>query len=158
MAVMVGQQAPDFTLKNQDGDDLRLSSLRGSRNVVLVFYTSAFSGVCTEQFTRISEKEARFAGEDAQVIGISVDSRNSQKAFADSLGLEDTILLADFEPKGAVATSYGVYLDGPGVAGRATFVIDKQGVVQSALITDVPSSDIDEEQYFATLSTCNIGA
>lgn len=157
MPIEVGQEAPDFTLKSQDNEDVTLSSFRGEKNVVLAFFPSAFSGICTGQFTRIGERESQFAGEDAQVIGVSVDNRNSLRAFAESLGLEETLLLADFHPKAAVAQAYGVYLDGPGFSGRATFVIDKHGVVQSAELTDNPGIDIEEEQYFAALEACNLG-
>lgn len=156
MSVAVGQEAPDFTLKNQEGKGVSLSSFRGEKNVVLLFYPAAFSGVCTTQLTRLGGREAQFAGEDAQLVGISVDNHYSQKAFAESLGLGDTLLLADFHPKAAVAKAYDVYMDGPGFSGRATFVIDKQGIVQSAVVADVPSDDIDEEQYLATLATCNL--
>ena len=99
MAVEAGQEAPDFTLKNPDNEDVTLSSSRGDRNVVVMFYPLAFSGVCTTQFTALSANEGRYAGADAQVLGISVDSRFAQGAFARSLGLDATTLLADFEPR-----------------------------------------------------------
>lgn len=156
MPVEVGEEAPDFTLKSHDDEDVTLSSFRGAKNVVLAFFPAAFSGVCTGQFTRIGEKESRFAGEDAQVIGVSVDNRESLHAFAHSLGLTDTLLLADFHPKGDVAKTYGVYFEEAGLAGRAIFVIDKQGVVQSAQLTDNPGIDIEEDRYFAALETCNL--
>src|SRR4051794_20152854 len=103
MPIEVGQEATDFTLKDGEGEKVALSSFRGDKNVVLVFYPQAFSSVCTRQLTAIGEHEQRYAGEDAQVIGVSVDSRYVQRRFADELGLRDTIMLADFEPKGAVA-------------------------------------------------------
>ncbi len=158
MAVAVGQQAPDFTLRSHHDEDVTLWSFRGEKNVVLSFFPAAFSNVCTGQFTRIGENEGRFAGEDAQVIGVSVDNSDSLRAFAESLGLDGTLLLADFEPKGAVATEYGVYLDRFGVSGRATFVIDKAGVVRSVVLTDNPGQDILEEDYFAELASCNVGS
>ena len=154
MPVEVGQEAPDFTLRNQAGEHVTLSSFRGVKNVVLVFYPLAFSGTCTKQFTDISAHEGRFAGEQAQVLGISVDSFHSQAAFAKSLGLDTTMMLADFEPKGAIAREYGVYLDERGHSTRATFVIDKQGIVRRADI--VPSREIpDEDAVMASLTTCN---
>lgn len=153
MALEVGRQAPDFTLKDPRGEDVSLSSFRG-RNVVLVFYPAAFSDVCTTQFTRIADGEGRYAADDAQVIGISVDSLHSQERFAQELGLTDTILLADFHPKGAVARDYGVWIDDYGVAGRATFVIDSDGVVRSAHLTDTPLEIPDEEDYFRSLAAC----
>lgn len=155
MAIEVGQEAPDFTLKNADDEDVTLSSYRGRRNVVLLFYPLAFSGGCTTQFTRVGADEGRYAGEDAQVIGVSVDSRFVQGAFARSLGLDTTILLADFEPKGEVARTYGVYNDERGHSRRASFVIDKDGIVRDVQIVPSPERP-DEEGYFEALATCNI--
>jgi mycoredoxin-dependent peroxiredoxin len=153
--VEVGQEAPDFTLRDAENQEVTLSSFRGRRNVVLVFYPLAFSPTCTRQLSAIGGREAEYAGSDAQVIGVSVDSRWAQRAFAESLGLSDTILLADFEPKGAVARAYGVYQDDRGFSARATFVIDSAGIVRSAVT--VGGSDIpDEDEYFATLATCQI--
>ena len=154
MAVEVGQEAPDFTLKNADNEDVTLSSFRGRRNVVLIFYPGAFSSVCTRQFTEVQDSSARYDEGGAQVIGVSVDSRHVQGAFARELGLTDTILLADFEPKGATSRAYGVYLDAFGYSGRATFVIDKQGIVRGRTLTDDPGQVPDEEEYFAALATC----
>ncbi len=150
MAIEVGQHAPDFTLKNQAGEEVTLSSFRGAKNVVLMFYPLAFSRTCTKQFTDIAAHEGRYADEHAQVLGVSVDSFHAQAAFARSLGLDATMMLADFEPKGAVARSYGVYLDERGHSMRATFVIDKQGIIRRTDIT-VP----DEDAALAALQTCN---
>jgi peroxiredoxin len=154
MAVELGREAPDFTLKEPGGEDVTLSAFRGRRNVVLVFYPAAFSSVCTAQLTQVRENEGRYADDDAQVIGISVDSRHSQGRFAEELGLTGTLLLADFHPKGAVARDYGVWIDDYGVAGRATFVIDKDGVVRGIQRTDTPLDIPDEEEYFRALSAC----
>ena len=156
MAIELGQEAPDFTLKNGDNEEVTLSSFRGDRNVVLVFYPGAFSSVCTRQLTEVGAHEGRYAEGDVQVIGISVDSRYVQRRFAEDLGLVDTILLADFEPKGAVSRAYGVYLDGPGTSGRATFVIDRAGVVRGVSLTDNPGQMPDEEEYFRALSACDV--
>lgn len=154
MAIAVGQEAPDFTLPGRGGESVTLSSYRGEKNVVLVFYPLAFSGVCTKQLTTIGGNESQYADQDAQVIGISVDSHFSQSAFADSIGLKDTIMAADFEPKGAVARDYGVYLDGKGISTRATFVIDKSGVVRHADVKEVPTDVPDEADAIAALATC----
>jgi peroxiredoxin (alkyl hydroperoxide reductase subunit C) len=154
MPVEVGQEAPDFTLKNQSGEHVTLSSFRGTKNVVLMFYPLAFSGTCTRQFTDISAHEGRYAEEQSQVLGISVDSFHGQAAFATSLGLDATMMLADFEPKGAVARDYGVYLDERGHSARATFVIDKQGIVRRAEVAPSPELP-DEDAVMASLTTCN---
>lgn len=154
MAIEVGREAPDFILEDPDGEAVTLSSFRGRRNVVLVFYTLAFSEVCTVQFTQVRSSTERYADSDAQVLGISVDSRYVQGRFARELGLTDAILLADFEPKGMVSRAYGVYREENGFSGRATFVIDKEGIVQGVSLTEHPGMMQDEEQYFAALSVC----
>lgn len=154
MAIEVGRKAPDFTLRNPDDEDVTLSSFRGRKNVVLVFYTLAFSEVCTTQFTQVRDSGERYADSDAQVLGISVDSRYVQGRFAQELGLTDAVLLADFEPKGAVSRAYGVYREENGFSGRATFVIDKEGIVQGVSLTENPGRLPDEEQHFAALSVC----
>lgn len=155
MAIEVGEEAPDFRLKDTHGEPVSLSSFRGEKNVVLVFYPAAFSGVCTDQFTQLGASESRFADDAAQVIGISVDSHHSLARFAQDLGLERTILLADFEPKGAVAEAYGVYIGDYGVAGRASFVIDREGVVRGRTLTETPLEMPDQDEYFAALAVCN---
>ena len=99
MPVEVGQIAPPFTLPSHRGEDVSLADFRGRSNVVIVFFPAAFSGVCTRQFTEIGAAEGRYAGEDAQVLGISVDNRESLRAWAEQLGLTDTLLLADFHPR-----------------------------------------------------------
>ena len=154
MAIEVGQEAPDFTLTSQSGDGVTLSAFRGERNVVLVFYPLAFSGNCTRQLTDIGAHAGRYAGADAQVLGVSVDSRFTQAAFARSLGLDAALLLADFEPKGEVARRYGVYDDGRGHARRGTFVIDMDGVVKHIDVA-APGEMPDQEGSFRALATCN---
>lgn len=155
MSVDVGDTAPDFTLKGRGGEELSLASFAGRQNVVLVFYPLAFSGVCADQFSAIGNNAERYADEDAQVIGISVDSHYAQSAFADALGLSDRVRMAsDFAPKGEVARAYGTYMEGPEISGRATFVIDKEGIIRDAIRTDVPSEIPDEEAYFRALAAC----
>jgi mycoredoxin-dependent peroxiredoxin len=133
--IQVGAQAPDFTLKDQTGSAVTLSSFRGKRNVVLVFYPLSFTSVCTVQMPGYSEDKPRFEDHDAQVLGISVDSGPVHKAFADSVGV-DYPLLADFYPHGAVATAYGVFR-AEGYSERATFVIDKKGTVRWAEVHEL---------------------
>lgn len=154
MAIAVGDEAPDFSLKGPDGEMITLSSFRGNKNVVLVFFPLAFSGICTKQLTDIGTHEAQYAGSDAQVLGISVDSHHTQAAFTRELGLRNTRLLADFHPKGEVAKAYGAYMDDLGFSMRASFVIDKDGIVRHADVR-VPKEIPDEAKYFATLAICN---
>jgi peroxiredoxin (alkyl hydroperoxide reductase subunit C) len=155
MAISVGDEAPDFALKGPDGELVKLSDYRGKKNVVIVFFPLAFSGICTMQLTGIGSHEAQYAGSDAQVLGISVDSHHTQAAFAKSLGLRNTLLLSDFHPRGEVAQRYGVYMDELGMSMRASFVVDRNGIVRHADVR-VPKEVPDEAAYFTTLAACNI--
>lgn len=158
MAVEVGARAPDFTLPSAAGGEVTLSSFRGRRSVVLVFFPNAFSPVCTRQLTGIGANEARYAEAGAQVIGISCDQAPSLAAFAGELGLTDTILLSDFEPKGEVARRYGVYIGPPwGLAGRATFVVDREGIVRAAAMTETPLEIPPEDQTLRAVAVCALG-
>lgn len=132
--IQVGTKAPDFTLRDQSGNDVTLSSFRGKRNVVLVFYPLSFTSVCAVQMPGYNQERQRFEEFDAEVLGISVDSAPVHKAFAESVGVEYP-LLADFYPHGAVAAAYGI-LRAEGTAERATVVVDKQGIVRYAEVHD----------------------
>lgn len=157
MAIEVGAEAPDFTLQDPAGTPVTLSSFRGRSNVVLIFYPGAFSEFCTAQFRDIAAIEQRYGLEGgAQVIGVSVDSRYSQGRFAQDLGLTETLLLADFFPKGEVARAYGVFSPDYDTAGRATFVIDRAGVVRGRMLTETPLTIPDQDEYFATLAACAV--
>ena len=128
--IKVGEKAPDFTLRDQFGNAVTLSSFLGKRNVVLVFYPLSFTSVCAVQMPGYSKEKPRFEDHDAQILGISIDSAPVHRAFAESVGV-DYPLLADFYPHGAVAAAYGVFR-ADGVSERATFVIDKKGIVRYA--------------------------
>ena len=153
MPVEVGQEAPDFTLRDENGQDVTLSSLRG-KNVVLVFYPFAFSSICTKELHDITDRQERFGEASAEVFGISVDSPFALKAFRKHEHLS-AHLLSDFEPKGAVALQYGAYLDGLGFATRATFVIDKDGKVAHKQITS-PAEARDQDEVLDALAACPV--
>ena len=128
----LGDAAPDFELLNQFGEPVRLSELRG-RNVVLVFFPFAFSGICTGELCEIRDNLALFEDADAVVLGISVDSKFTQRAYAEKEGYAFD-LLADFWPHGAVAGQYGVFDAESGMARRGTFIIDAGGVVRYVVV------------------------
>ena len=153
MSVEVGSQAPDFTLRNENGEEVTLSSLRG-QNVVLVFYPFAFSSLCTKELHDVTGLEQKFGDAHAQVFGVSVDSPFTLKAFRKQENLTPH-LLSDFEPKGAVAQQYGAYLDGLGFATRATFVIDKDGKVAWKQVNS-PGEARDQEQAVEALAACPV--
>jgi len=125
---LVGQDAPDFTLRDQDGKKVTLSDLRG-QTIVLVFYPLDWSPVCTDQLNVYQEVLGDFREQGATLYGISVDSAFSHKAFQDHLGIEIS-LLADFEPKGEVARRYGMYIEERGHNERGFVVIDPDGRVK----------------------------
>ena len=138
MAVTVGNPAPDFALKDQSGQEVKLSDFRGRKNVVLMFYPLDFSPVCTNEHACMVNDMARFVQLEAQVLGLSVDSFFTHKAFAEKMGISYP-LLADFHPKGAVAAQYGQYLAEKGITGRAITIIDKQGKVAWHKTYDIPT-------------------
>ncbi len=126
--VEIGSAAPDFTLRNQHGEEISLSGLRG-RNVVVVFYPFAFSGICTGELCEIRDNLDVFTTSDAEVLAISCDPMFSLRAWADQDGY-DFHLLSDFWPHGDVARAYGIFQEGPGAAARGTYVIDREGIVR----------------------------
>jgi peroxiredoxin len=126
-ALPAGTPAPDFTLRATPDQTLSLSELRG-RPVVLIFYPADWSPVCNDELAVFNELLPEFERHDAQLIGISVDGVWCHMAFADARNLRFT-LLSDFEPKGEVARTYGVYRDKEGVSERASFLIDPEGTI-----------------------------
>ena len=131
MTIEVGAQAPDFVLKDQNNQEVRLSDFRGAKKVLLVFYPLAFTGTCQGELCAVRDNLNDFVNDDTQVLTVSVDSPYSHKVWATQQGY-DFPLLADFWPHGAVAQAYGVFNDEKGFANRGTFVIDKTGTVTFA--------------------------
>ena len=137
MAIAVGQTAPDFSLKDQHDKDVRLSDFSGKKNVVLVFYPLDWSPVCTNEHACFVNDMKRFETLDAAVLGVSVDSAWSHKAYAEKMGIKYS-LLADFNPRGGMAGKYGVYLAEKGIAGRAIVIVGKDGKVAWVKNYDIP--------------------
>ncbi|MDG9677434.1 peroxiredoxin [Micromonospora sp. DH14] len=131
MLIEVGAEAPDFVLKDQNNQEVRLSDFRGRRTVLLVFYPLAFTGICQGELSEIRDNLDEYVNDDVQVLTVSVDSVYSHKIWADREGYQFP-MLADFWPHGAVAQAYGVFNDVAGFANRGTFVIDRTGVVRFA--------------------------
>src|SRR3954451_1805501 len=140
MAVEVGDQAPDFELKDQHGTPVRLSDFQGKKNVVLVFYPLAFSGVCTGELCAIRDELPTLGDdEDVQVIAVSVDSMFAQRAWSEKENYQFP-LLADFWPHGGVAKTYGIFNEDAGLAIRGTYIIDKAGVVRWKVENAIPDA------------------
>jgi len=129
--IAVGQPAPDFTLKDQNNEEFTLSSFRGKRAVLIVFYPLAFTGICTGELCAVRDDISSFQNDAVQVVSISVDSPYSHNIFSEREGY-DFPLLSDFWPHGAVAQLYGVFNDTAGSANRGTFLVDKDGIVRFA--------------------------
>ncbi|MCX7522364.1 peroxiredoxin [Microbacterium sp. STN6] len=134
MALENDTQAPDFELLSQHGETIRLSDFQGRRAVALVFFPLAFSGVCTSELCELRDHIDLFRADGVELIGISVDSKHTLRAWAEQEGYDFT-LLADFWPHGQVAKEYGVFLEHKGFANRATFLIDAGGVIRASFIT-----------------------
>ncbi|MFB9993438.1 peroxiredoxin [Deinococcus oregonensis] len=124
---LLGQSAPDFTLPSSVGDPVTLSSYRGQKHVVLVFYPLDFSPVCSMQLPEYSGRQDDFADAGAVILGVNRDSVHAHRAWAAEYGIE-VPLLADMTL--AVARLYGVAIDERGISARAVFLIDKEGVVR----------------------------
>jgi peroxiredoxin len=137
MGIAVGQMAPDFTLQNQDKQDVKLSDFAGKKNVVIVFYPLDWSPVCTNEHACFVNDMKSFATLDAEVLGVSVDSVWSHKAYAEKMGIKYS-LLADFQPRGAMAEKYDVFLADKGITGRAIVIVNKDGKIAWIKNYDIP--------------------
>ena len=153
MSVEVGEQAPDFELKDQHGTPVRLSSFQGRKNVVIVFYPLAFSGVCSGELSALRDDFPEITREDVELLTISVNSTFVLRTWADRDNF-DFSLLSDFWPHGGIAKLYGVFDEDKGVATRGTFIIDKAGVIRWKVVNPIPQArDIAEyKKVLADLS------
>jgi mycoredoxin-dependent peroxiredoxin len=145
MPVEVGDTAPDFTLRDQNNEEFTLSSLRGRKAALLVFYPLAFTGICTGELCVVRDDLGSFQNDDVQVLTISVDSPYSHKVFSEREGYQFP-LLSDFWPHGAVAKAYGVFNETTGFANRGTFLIDRDGVVRFAEMNE-PGQGRDAQRW-----------
>ena len=145
----VGQAAPDFTLKDQYGKDVSLSDYKGVKNVVVVFYPFAFSGICTGELCEIRDDLGAFESDQVQVLAVSCDHMFSQRAWSDAQGFFFPVL-SDFWPHGRTAQAFGVFDQPGGFSTRGTFLIDSSGIVRWSLVNG-PSEKRDFAGYRAAL-------
>ena len=150
MALEKDTTAPDFEVPNQFGEHVRLHDFRGKKPVALVYFPLAFSSTCTTELCDLRDNIAMFKAEGVELIGISVDSKATLRAFAENEGYDFT-LLADFWPHGEVAREYGVFLEEKGFANRATFLIDLDGIIRASFIT-APGQARSIDEYTQALS------
>ncbi len=129
VAVEVGDMAPDFTLKDQNEQEVTLSALRGKK-VILSFHPLAWTRVCAIQMQDLENHRAEMERLGAVALGLSVDSVPCKKAWAEAIGVRETLLLADFWPHGGVAQAYGIFREKNGFSERAVFIVDAEGIVR----------------------------
>ncbi|HKH08753.1 MAG TPA: peroxiredoxin [Agromyces sp.] len=151
MILEPGTPAPTFALVNQFGQTVRLADLIGERPVALVFFPLAFSRVCEGELCELRDNIGVFRDAGADLIGISVDSKHTLRAWAEAESY-DFPLLADFWPHGEVAAAFGAFDEQKGTAERATFVIGSDGAIRASFAT--PRGEARSlEQYRAALAT-----
>src|SRR5882757_2063215 len=151
MAPQVGSEAPDFTLRDQNNEEVTLSSFRGERNVLVVFYPFAFSGICTGELCAVRDDIGSFQNDDVQVLAVSVDHPFTLKAWSQAQNY-DFPLLADFWPHGAVAQAYGVFEENRGMSLRGTFLVDRSGIVRFAEVNQ-PGEARDQSAWKKALAS-----
>ena len=150
MSLTIGQEAPNFTLTNQFGESVELASFRGKKNVVIVFYPFAFSGICTGELCSLRDDLGAYQNEGTELLAISCDPMYSLKAFGDAEGYKFN-LLADFWPHGAVSKAYGVFNEDRGFSIRGTYVVDKAGVLRWQVVNG-PGDVRNAADYKAALA------
>ncbi len=128
MTIKVGDQVPDFTLKDQSGKDVKLSALKGKK-VLLSFHPLAWTPVCAMQMKSLEENKKEFEKLNVVPLGVSVDSSPSKAAWAKDLGIKDVQLVADFWPHGGLAKQLGLFREQDGISERANVLIDENGKV-----------------------------
>jgi peroxiredoxin (alkyl hydroperoxide reductase subunit C) len=150
MTPEVGTEAPDFTLKDQNHHEITLSSFRGERNVLVVFYPFSFSGICTGELCAIRDDIGTYQDENVQVLGVSVDHVFALKAWAGQENYRFP-LLSDFWPHGEVTKSYGVFDHDRGFALRGTFLVDVYGTLRFTEVNS-PAEARDQEAWKQAIS------
>ncbi len=146
MAIEIGQEAPDFELKNTSGEPVALSSFRGTTPVLVVFYPFTFTGVCEGELCRLRDDFSQFEAVGVQILAVSCDSKNSQKVWSEQQGFPFPVL-SDFWPHGAAAQAYGVFNEALGCANRASFLIGSDGIVVDTFASGDLGTAREPERY-----------
>ncbi len=136
MSLTIGSPAPHFELSDQHGVNFSSASLKGEKNLVVLFYPFAFTGTCTGELCEIRDDLNSFQNDEVQLVAISCDSKFSQKVFSEQQGYKFPVL-ADFWPHGAVAKAFDVFDETRGCAVRGTFVIDKEGILRWQIVNGI---------------------
>ena len=150
-----GTQAPDFTLKDQHGQPVTLSTFRGAKNVLLVFFPLAFTGICQGELNEIRDDLGSYVNDAVATLTISVGPPPTHKVWATQSGFTFPVL-ADFWPHGAVAQAYGVFNAEAGIANRGTFVVDTSGIIRFAEMKS-PGEPRDQAVWTEALAALRAG-
>jgi mycoredoxin-dependent peroxiredoxin len=153
MSVNVGDVAPDFELRDQAREPMTLSSIRSAKNTVIVFYPGAFTRTCSVELCALRDDLSEFQNDSNQLLAISVDSTPVHRAWASQEGFTYP-LLSDFWPHGDVARRYGVFDEETGQAQRATFIVDREGIVRWKVVSgrSDPRNPGDYQRILASLA------
>ncbi len=152
MAPEVGTEAPDFTLKDQNNQEVTLSSFRGERNVLVVFYPFAFSGICTGELCAVRDDLGSFQNDDVQVLAVSVDHVFALKAWANAGGLPVPAAVGLLAARRGGARPTACSTPTRGMAVRGTFLVDKAGVVRFAEV-NAPGEARDQDAWKKALAS-----
>ena len=150
MALAIGSMAPDFELVNQHGQKVSLSSYQGKKNVVVIFYPFAFSGICTGELCALRDDLSAFQNDKVELISISCDPMYANKVFAEQEGYQFQVL-SDFWPHGDVAKAYGVFDENRGCATRGSFIIGTDGKIKWMVVNGLGEAR-NIAEYKAALS------
>jgi peroxiredoxin len=151
MPAEIGQPAPEFTLKDQDGNEVSLSDFEGDKGVALVFYPFTFTGVCEGELCQLRDDLSTYEAAGVQVLAVSCNARHAQKQWADQMGYNFPVL-SDFWPHGAVSQAYGIFNEDLGCATRSTFVIDKDGTVVDSFASPDLGTAREKDRYQEALA------
>lgn len=151
MAVIkVGENAPDFVLKDQEGSEFKLSYFKGMK-VLLSFHPLAWTSACAKQMQSLENNRERFNESNTVAVGVNVDPIPSKKAWASEIGIESTRLLSDFWPHGEIAKKFGIFREKEGFSERANIIIDENGKIIFTKVYELPElPDIKEILDFIT--------
>jgi len=150
-----GTQAPGFTLKDQHGQPVTLSTFRGAKNVLLVFFPLAFTGICQGELDQLRDHLPEFENDQSAVLAISVGPPPTHKIWATESGFLFPVL-SDFWPHGAVSQAYGVFNAEAGIANRGTFVVDTSGIIRFAEMKS-PGEPRDQAVWTEALAALRAG-
>ena len=151
MTLSIGSAAPNFELVNQHGEKISLSSYRGKKNVVLVFYPFSFSGTCTGELCALRDDLSAFQNDNVELISISCDPMFANKVFAEQEGYKFQVL-SDFWPHGAVAKAYGTFEESIGCAKCGSFIIGKDGNLKGQIVNGLGDACNNGEYKAAPLN------